>query len=698
MPKLKVDGTEIEVANGLTLLQACEMAGAEVPRFCYHERLSIAGNCRMCLIEVKGMPKPQASCAMSVNDLRPGPNGEPPELFTRTKAVKKAREGVMEFLLINHPLDCPICDQGGECDLQDQAMAYGIDKNRFDENKRAVEDKYIGPLVSTQMNRCIHCTRCVRFSAEVAGVEELGAIGRGEDLEITTYLERAMTSELQGNVIDLCPVGALTSRPYAFKARPWELRKTESIDVMDGLGANIRVDVRDREVMRILPRENDDVNEEWISDKTRFVWDGLRTQRLDRPYVKENGRLRPASWQEAFGLIAEKLRSAGPARTAALLGDLNAVEEMYALSQLMKTLGVANIDCRQDGSPLGEKGGRAGYLFNATIAGIEEADAVLLIGTNPRQEAPVLNTRIRKIWRNRVVPIGLIGERTDLTYAYHYLGSGPETLAELAGGKVSFAEALMKAERPLIILGSGAVARADGAAILGLAVKTALKMGAVKQDWNGFSVLHTAAARVGGLEIGALPGPEGKNTEQIIKACGSGDIDAVYLLGADEIDMRRLGKAFVIYQGTHGDEGAHRADVILPGSAYTEKFGTYVNVEGRPQAARRAVFPPGDAREDWAIIRALSEVIGRPLPFNNLHELHQRLYKDVPHLETIDVVTPADASMLQDVAAGEGKWNAAAFINPIKDFYLTNPIARSSTTMALLSKLRAELTSLQAAE
>jgi NADH-quinone oxidoreductase subunit G len=698
MPKLKVDGTEIEVANGLTLLQACEMAGAEVPRFCYHERLSIAGNCRMCLIEVKGMPKPQASCAMSVNDLRPGPNGEPPELFTRTKAVKKAREGVMEFLLINHPLDCPICDQGGECDLQDQAMAYGIDKNRFDENKRAVEDKYIGPLVSTQMNRCIHCTRCVRFSAEVAGVEELGAIGRGEDLEITTYLERAMTSELQGNVIDLCPVGALTSRPYAFKARPWELRKTESIDVMDGLGANIRVDVRDREVMRILPRENDDVNEEWISDKTRFAWDGLRTQRLDRPYVRENGRLRPASWHEAFALIAEKLRSAGPAKTAALLGDLNSVEEMYALSQLMRSLGVANIDCRQDGSPLGEKGGRAAYLFNATIAGIEEADAVLLVGTNPRHEAPVLNARVRKIWRNRVVPIGLIGERSDLTYDYRYLGAGPETLAELADGGGSFVETLMKAERPLIILGPGAVARADGAAILNLAVKTALRVGAVKQDWNGFSVLHTAAARVGGLDIGALPGPQGKNTEQILTACSGGEIAVVYLLGADEIEMRRLGKSFVIYQGTHGDEGAHRADVILPGSAYTEKFGTYVNLEGRPQTARRALFPPGDAREDWAIIRALSEVVGKPLPFNNVHELHLRLYKDVPHLEHTDVVTPADASMLQDLAAAEGKWNAAPFTNPIKDFYLTNPIARSSTTMALMSKLRADLTSLRAAE
>src|ERR687898_3658815 len=366
MTKLIVDGIEVDVPPEYTLLQAAELAGAEIPRFCFHERLSIAGNCRMCLVELKGAPKPVASCAWAVRDCRPGPNGEAPVVNTKTPTVKRAREGVMEFLLINHPLDCPICDQGGECDLQDQAMAYGIDKNRFEENKRAVEDKYIGPLVSTQMNRCIHCTRCVRFSAEVAGVEELGAIGRGEDLEITTYLERAMTSELQGNVIDLCPVGALTSRPYAFKARPWELRKTESIDVMDGLGANIRVDVRDREVMRILPRENDDVNEEWISDKTRFVWDGLRIQRLDQPYVKENGRLRPASWQEAFAVIAEKLRSAGPAKTAALLGDLNSVEEMYALSQLMKSLGVASIDCRQDGSPLGEKGGRAGYLFNAT--------------------------------------------------------------------------------------------------------------------------------------------------------------------------------------------------------------------------------------------------------------------------------------------------------------------------------------------
>ncbi|HYN00672.1 MAG TPA: NADH-quinone oxidoreductase subunit NuoG [Aestuariivirgaceae bacterium] len=697
MPKLKIDGTEIEVANGLTLLQACELAGAEIPRFCYHERLSIAGNCRMCLIEVKGMPKPQASCAMSVNDLRPGPNGELPELFTRTKTVKKAREGVMEFLLINHPLDCPICDQGGECDLQDQAMAYGIDKNRFNENKRAVEDKYIGPLVSTQMNRCIHCTRCVRFAAEVAGIEELGAIGRGEDMEITTYLERAMTSELQGNVIDLCPVGALTSKPYEFKARPWELRKTESIDVMDAVGSNIRVDVRDREVMRILPRENDDVNEEWISDKTRFVWDGLKTQRLDRPYIRENGKLRPAGWPQAFALIADRFKAAGAAKTAALMGDLNPVEDLYALTQLMKKLGVSNIDCRQEGSALGERGGRAGYIFNSTIAGIEQADAVLLIGTNPRREAPVLNTRLRKIWRNRLVPIGLIGQRTDLTYEYAHLGAGGDTLAELAAGKGSFAEMLKKAEQPLVILGQGAIARPDGAAILSLAVKAALTAGAVKDGWNGFNVLHTAASRVGGLDIGALPGPGGKNTRQILSSASKGEIELLYLLGADEIDMRRLGKAFVIYQGTHGDSGAHRADVILPGVAYTEKFGTYVNTEGRPQTARRAVFPPGEAREDWAIIRALSEILGAALSFDSLSELHHQLFEAAPHLKRTAQITPADASGLHEFSQSEGKWNSDAFTNAVDDFYLTNPIARASKIMAELSKLHAQMTDLRAA-
>ncbi|HEY7765254.1 MAG TPA: NADH-quinone oxidoreductase subunit NuoG [Aestuariivirgaceae bacterium] len=699
MPKLKIDGAEIEVPSGLTLLQACEMAGAEIPRFCYHERLSIAGNCRMCLIEVKGMPKPQASCAMSVNDLRPGPNGEPPELFTRTKTVRDAREGVMEFLLINHPLDCPICDQGGECDLQDQAMAYGIDKNRFAENKRAVEDKYIGPLVKTQMNRCIHCTRCVRFAAEVAGVEELGAIGRGEDMEITTYLERAMTSELQGNVIDLCPVGALTSKPYEFKARPWELRRNESIDVMDALGSNIRVDVRDREIMRILPRENDDVNEEWISDKTRFVWDGLKTQRLDRPYIRENGRLRPAAWTEAFALIAARFKSAGPERTAALIGDLNSVEDAFALTRLMRQLGVESIDCRQDGSSLGERGGRAGYLFNATIAGIEQADAVLLIGANPRREASVLNTRIRKIWRNRLVPIGLIGTKADLTYEYIHVGAGAPSLAELASGQGSFAETLKKAQRPLIIIGQAALARPDGAAILSLTAQAALASGAIKDGWNGFSVLHAAASRVGALDIGALPGSKGRKTRDILKAASRGDVELVYVLGADEIDMQGLGSAFVIYQGTHGDAGAHRADVILPGAAYTEKFGTYVNTEGRPQTARRALYPPGDAREDWAILRALSEILGATLPFNSLDELHRQLFDAAPHLRRIGRITPADASGLQELAAAGGQWHVEPFAETIRDFYFTNPIARASRIMADMSRLRAKMeSSLAAAE
>src|SRR5918994_2121613 len=408
MPKVNIDGNVIEVEDGTTLIQACERAGIEVPRFCYHERLSIAGNCRMCLVEVKGLPKPQVSCGVSVNDLRPGPKGEPPEVFTKTPTVKKVRAGVLEFLLINHPLDCPVCDQGGECDLQDQTMAYGFDKNRFAENKRAVEDKYLGPLIRTFMNRCIHCTRCIRFASEVAGVDELGAIGRGEDMEITTYLERAMESELQGNVIDLCPVGALVSAPYSFKARPWELRKTESVDVMDALGSNIRVDVRDRRVMRILPRINDAVNEEWISDKSRFVWDGLMSQRLDRPYVRENGNLRPASWQEAFSLIASRKKAAGPERTACLMGDLAGVEEMFALKSLMAAMGVKHVDCREPHSPLGEAGGRAGYLFNATVAGIESADAILLIGANPRIEAAVLNARIRKLWRATRLPIGVI--------------------------------------------------------------------------------------------------------------------------------------------------------------------------------------------------------------------------------------------------------------------------------------------------
>jgi NADH-quinone oxidoreductase subunit G len=682
MPKLKVDGTEIEVENGTTLLQACEAAGAEVPRFCYHDRLSIAGNCRMCLVEVKGMPKPQASCAMSVNDLRPGPNGEPPEINTRTPIVKKAREGVMEFLLINHPLDCPICDQGGECDLQDQAMAYGIDKNRFAENKRAVEDKYIGPLVKTSMNRCIQCTRCVRFAAEVGGVEELGAIGRGEDMEITTYLERAMTSELQGNVIDLCPVGALTSKPYEFKARPWELTKTETIDAMDAVGSNIRVDSRGREVMRILPRTHEDVNEEWISDKTRFVWDGLKTQRLDRPYIREIGKLRGASWPEAFSRIAQKLKGTKPERVGIILGDLVGAEEAFSIKQLATALGIASIDCRQDGTPLGEAGGRAGYLFNTGIAGIEEADAIMLIGTNPRLEAPVLNARIRKRWLKGNLLVGLIGEKADLTYSYHYLGAGPESLARFIDHPPA------RKQKPMFIIGQGALARPDGAAVLSQAAKAAHALGVVKDGWNGFNILHTAAGRVGALDAGALPGEGGRSTSDILAAAKSGELDMLFLLGADEVDLPPQGICFVVYQGTHGDQGAHRADVILPGAAYTEKSVTYVNTEGRPQMTRRATFPPGEAREDWAILRALSDSLGATQPWNSLADLRRALYEKAPHLRRLDQLSKADATELNALAEQGGDMGTDAFASPINDFYLTNPIARASRIMAECSALR----------
>jgi NADH-quinone oxidoreductase subunit G len=692
MAKIVIDGKEIDVPPEYTLLQAVEAAGGEIPRFCFHERLSIAGNCRMCLVELKGSPKPVASCAWGVRDCRPGPNGEPPVVNTRTPLVRKAREGVMEFLLINHPLDCPICDQGGECDLQDQAMAYGVDSSRYADNKRAVEDKYIGPLVKTIMNRCIHCTRCIRFSAEVAGVPELGAIGRGEDMEITTYLEQAMSSELQGNVVDLCPVGALTSKPYAFAARPWELSKTESIDVMDAVGSAIRVDARGREVMRILPRTNDDVNEEWISDKTRHVVDGLRTQRLDQPYIRDNGRLRPASWGEAFAAVAAKVRLTAPERIGAIAGDLCAVEEMFALKQLMAQFGSPNLDARQDGSAVHPSSGRAGYLFNATIAGIEQADALLIVGANPRREAAVLNARIRKRWRAGRFPVGLIGERVDLTYGYDYLGAGPETLAEIVAGRGAFAEAMKKAERPMILIGAAALARPDGAAVAALAAKAAAELGAVKDGWNGFCVLHTAASRVGALDIGFVPGEGGLSAATMAK---SGAMDVLILLGADEIDVPP--GAFVVYIGTHGDAGAHRADVILPGAAYTEKSGLYVNTEGRVQLANRANFPPGEAREDWAILRALSETLGRKLPYDSLPALRRALFAAHPHLQRIDRIAPGDAADVRSLAGKGGTADKAPFRQAFDDFYLTNPVARASAVMAECSAL-AERRTMTAAE
>lgn len=688
MTKLIIDGNEVDVPADYTLLQACEEAGAEVPRFCYHDRLSIAGNCRMCLVEVKGgPPKPTASCAMSVKDLRPGPNGEPPVVETKSPMVKKAREGVMEFLLINHPLDCPICDQGGECDLQDQAMAYGIDSSRFHENKRAVENKHLGPLVKTIMTRCIHCTRCVRFTTEVCGVADMGLIGRGEDAEITTYLEAALSSEMQGNVVDLCPVGALTSKPYAFHARPWELVKTESIDVMDAVGSAIRVDTRGKEVMRIMPRLNEAVNEEWISDKTRYIWDGLKTQRLDRPYARKDGKLQPVSWSEAFQIVADKVGASDGAKIGAVAGDLASVEEMFALKELMSSLGSHNIDCRQDGAALDPAKGRASYIFNSTIEGIEDADAVLIIGANPRLEAPVLNARIRKRWRQGDLQVGVVGEAADLTYATTYLGAGPETLADLVAGKNSFADVLKAAQKPLIIVGQGALARVDGVSVLANAAKLAENVGAVSGDWNGFSVLHTAASRVGGLDIGFVPNDGGMSIAAMQDAASKGNLDVLFLLGADEMDMSAFGDTFVVYIGTHGDRGAHRADVILPGAAYTEKSGIYVNTEGRVQLGDRAGFPPGEAREDWAILRALSAVLGKTLPFDTLGALRGLLGEAYPHMLEIDGIKPGEAGEVAALAKGAGKMEAAGFANAMTEFYLTNPIARASAVMAECSAL-----------
>ena len=665
--KVTVDGVTVEVAPGTTILQACEEAGAEIPRFCYHERLSVAGNCRMCLVEVAKAPKPVASCAMPV--------APDMEVFTKTDSVKAAREGVMEFLLINHPLDCPICDQGGECDLQDQALGYGVDASRFEDNKRAVENKEMGPLVKTIMTRCIHCTRCVRFATEVAGVPEIGAIGRGEDMEITTYLEASLDSELSGNVIDLCPVGALTSKPYAYKARPWELRKTETIDVMDALGSNIRVDMRGREAMRILPRNHDEVNEEWLSDKSRFVWDGLNTQRLDRPYIRRDGKLIAASWDEAFEAIGDKIAGKGDG-LAAIAGDLVCAEGQFALKGLMDALGSPHIDCRQDGAKL--SGPRGNYLFNSTIAGIEDADALLIIGANPRLEAAVLNARIRKAWRENGLAIGLIGEAADLTYPYEFIGAGPESLTALAKGKHGFADMLKNAERPMVIIGQGALARQDGAAVLAEAIGLAEGVGAIGEDWNGFNVLHTAAARVAGLDLGLLPGEGGRDVAAMLEGAKSGEVETVILYGADEIAGDALGAAFVIYIGSHGDRGAHRADIILPAAAYTEKQAIYVNTEGRPQMTERAAFPPGEAREDWKIFRALSERLGVTLAYDSLAQLRQAMFEQAPHLAVLDSVAKAGAP----VAPKAGKMEAAPFAAAVQDFYFTNPIARASAIMA----------------
>lgn len=693
MPKLIIDGEEIEVEDGLTLLQACEQAGREIPRFCYHERLSIAGNCRMCLVEVKGAPKLAASCALGVNDLRPGPEGQPPEVLTASPAVQKARSGTMEFMLINHPLDCPICDQGGECDLQDQAVAFGGGKSRYDENKRAVENRNISPLIKTIMTRCISCTRCVRFMTEIAGVEELGSIGRGEDAEITTYLDKGILSELSGNVVDICPVGALTHRPLAFTARPWEMKKTESIDVMDAQGANIRIDARGGNVLRILPRENEAINEEWITDKTRFVCDGLKSQRLDMPYIKENGKLRPATWAEAFEAIATRMEHVEGRRFAAISGDLAAVEEVFALKLLSESLGSPNMDCRQGGCSLSVDGGRAGYLFNTTIEGIDQADAILLIGSNPRTEAAVLNARIRAGVSQGRINVGLVGTKVDLSYNYDYLGAGPQTLVDILEGKHEFSEILKSASHPMLIIGEGATARSDGRAVLALAGRLANDMGMINKTdgWNGFNVLHTVAGRVGAFDVGFLPGKDGLGVEAILEASKAGNMDVVYLLGADEIDVSRLTNSFVIYQGSHGDKGASIADVILPGAAYSEKTATYVNFEGRPQMTMRAVFPPGEAREDWTILRALSEALGKTLPFDNAMDLRRQLFELAPNLAAIGQITKESVGDLSQLSREAIRIKSKPFSVAIDDFYLTNPVTRASAIMAEMSTLKQEM-------
>jgi NADH-quinone oxidoreductase subunit G len=698
--KLVVDGVAVDAPKTYTLLQACELAGAEIPRFCYHERLSIAGNCRMCLVDWVGAPKPIASCAQTVGDMAPKKDGTPHEISTKSPRAIKARNGVMEFLLINHPLDCPICDQGGECDLQDQAMGYGRAATRYTENKRAVDDKNMGPLVKTIMTRCIQCTRCVRFAAEVAGVDEIGLANRGEDAEITTYLEKSLTSELSGNVIDLCPVGALTSKPYAFNARPWELRKTESIDVMDALGSAIRVDARGPAVMRILPRVNEEINEEWISDKTRFVWDGLGRQRLDKPYVRENGALKAVTWDEALKRAAEMLKVSGDA-IGVIAGDLADAESMKAAMDLAGSLGVKSIDCRQDGAKLGlaadgSKLPRESYLFNSTIMGIDEADAIILIGVNPRKEAAVLNARLRKAWL-RMVPIALLGERVDLTFDYNYLGAGPDSLKDLKAGHPVF-DAMANAKRPLIILGQGALARGDGGAVLNAVSAVAAALGAFKDGWNGFNVLHTAASRVAGLDMGFLPSAGGKDVAGIIAGAQSGDIKAVLLLGSDEIDTSKLGKAHVIYIGSHGDNGAHRADVILPAAAYTEKSATYVNTEGRVQRTQRAVAPKGDAREDGAIIRALSAYVAKTLPYDTLAQLRAKLGADHATFLGLDFAPGTHANSVAPPYGAAGAMQSTGFTTPIKAFHLTNPIARASRTMAECAELAAGVNPAVAAE
>ena len=661
MPKIIVNNKEVEFEEGMTILQACELAGAEIPRFCYHERLSIAGNCRMCLVEMEKSPKPVASCAM------PAVDGM--KIKTNTSFVEKARKGVMEFLLANHPLDCPVCDQGGECDLQDQSLFYGLDNSRYTENKRQVKEKYMGPLIKTEMTRCIHCTRCIRFATEIAGIPELGAVGRGEDMEITTYLEKSMESELSANVIDLCPVGALTSKPYAFEARPWDLKKTETIDVMDAVGSNIRVDTYGWEVKRILPRVNEDINEEWISDKTRYACDGLLKQRLDTPYIRENGRLKKSSWSQTLKLLITKLKSFDPNEIAGLVGDLADLEMIYCFKSFFeKSLGSTNLECRQDKIYINPEE-RMNYIFNSSIKGIEDSDLILLVGTNPRLEATILNARIRKAYINSRLKIYSIGNPGDLTYPYQNIGSNTSVIKEIVSDSHEISSKIKKSKKPLVIIGESALYGKAGQYVFETLKNFLFSNNFIKKEWNALNILTQQASRVGAIDLGVHSINEKENFSFFDKL-DNDDFKFLYLLGVDNINFDKKDK-FVVYQGSHGDKGAEIADIILPGAAYTEKNGLFVNLEGKLQNAYKASYPPGDAREDWVIFKDLATMMKKPLEYNNVKYLRESINKKIQ--QKIDHVV--------------NKTNSIDFVDEnisIKsiDYYHTNPIARSSKVMS----------------
>jgi len=661
MPKITVNNKEIEFEEGMTVLQACELAGAEIPRFCYHERLSIAGNCRMCLVEIEKSSKPIASCAM--------PAADGMKIKTNTHFVDKARKGVMEFLLANHPLDCPVCDQGGECDLQDQSLFYGLDSSRYTETKRQVKEKYMGPLIKTQMTRCIHCTRCIRFATEVAGIPELGAIGRGEDMEITTYLEKSMESELSANVIDLCPVGALTSRPYAFEARPWELKKTETIDVMDAVGSNIRVDTYGWEVKRVLPRINEDINEEWISDKTRYACDGLMKQRLDTPYIRKNGKLQKCSWDTALKLLISKLKSFHPNEVAGVVGDLADLEMIYSFKSFFeKSIGSKNLECRQDKIYINPHE-RMNYIFNSSINGIENADFILLVGANPRLEATILNARIRKAYIKNKLKIYSIGDAGDLNYPYENIGNNTAIIKQIVSGLHEISIKIKKAKKPMIIIGESALHGESGKYVFESFKKFLSQNNFIKNEWNALNILTQQASRVGALDCGLYSINESNNFLFFDKL-DADDFKFLYLLGADNINFNKNNK-FIVYQGTHGDKGAEIADIILPGAAYTEKNGLFVNLEGKLQRAYKASYPPGEAREDWVILKDLANMMKKPLEYNNIRQLRESIKKHIKSKIDHSNIKDAEFNFVEESIS----------IKPI-DYYYTNSIARSSKVMS----------------